>query len=149
MLAGQNARPMVLSFDDLTPALGQRSIQRVSPLGSGYAAGSVTARERLAFQWIECASQAWESLADGRNHAAGQNVAGEKTADRHRIGTLCHSQTEASSFLQIVAVLVLIGDDQPFIALSMTTRNRPTSPLLKSSPTLCPCPKPWRTRLPG
>jgi hypothetical protein len=60
-----NARPMVLNFDDLTPTLGQRRIRQVSPVGSDSAAGSVIARERLTFQWIQWASQAGESLADG------------------------------------------------------------------------------------
>ena len=52
-LAGQNAKPMALNLDDLTPALGQRSIRPVAPVGSGYAAGNVIARERLAVQWIQ------------------------------------------------------------------------------------------------
>ena len=61
-LAGQNAKPMALNLDDLTPALGQRSIRPVSPVGSGYAAGNVIARERLAVQWIQWPAQAGESL---------------------------------------------------------------------------------------
>ena len=68
MPVGQNARPVVLNFDDLTPTtptLGQWRIQQVSPVGSAPAAGSVIARERLTFQWIQWASQAGESLADG------------------------------------------------------------------------------------
>jgi hypothetical protein len=68
MPVGQNATSMVLNFDDLTrttPTLGQRRIQQVSPVGSDPAAGSVIARDRLTFQWIQWASQAGESLADG------------------------------------------------------------------------------------
>jgi hypothetical protein len=107
MLAGQNARPMVLNCDDLTPALGQRSIRQVSPVGSGYAAGNVIARERLAFQWIQWPSQAWESLADGRAWPEPSSTGAFGGRNSPRVsrlsgGRVCHRE--------FVAVPVASGD---------------------------------------
>ena len=106
-LAGQNAKPMALNLDDLTPALGQRSIRPVSPVGSGDAAGNVIAREPLAVQWIQWPSQAGESLAEGRacpEPSSKGALSGRKSARVSRLtgGRVCDRE--------FVAVPVTGGD---------------------------------------
>ena len=88
MPVGQNASPMVLNFDDLTPTLGQRKIRQVSPVGSDPAPGSVIARDRLTFQWIQWASQAGESLADGGAWPESLSRAAFGGRNRSRVSTL-------------------------------------------------------------